>query len=325
MYSFGALMLYTLTGHKPRQLIGERGHNEAVYGLRELSPATCRLLGRCLSFEPAVRCPGPKELRAAIREALSSLGHPHPSPVQDLVADDTGEQPRLTWQLPDDWSEAYGLRVRRWCGAYDQVPPDVEHWEVLLDRTPCDALALTDDTGQHATTTHYAVTVQAPFQDRRLASHPVFTEWRAPPRPVTVLSLLLAVTGRAVQQVFIRPLNAIRRLHQRLNSRKQNRGPRRGAPGHADPPKPVKKSVKKAIKKIGKASEVNRRAAKKSTRTSKVEGASPKSSVAAKRATRAAQESTKVQPKPKQASKKAQPKVKRKTARSKSSKSRLRQ
>jgi hypothetical protein len=316
IYSFGALLLYTLTGHKPRQLIEEQGHNEAVYGLRKLSPGTCRLLGRCLSFDPAFRCPGPKEVRAALREALASVEHPYPPPVQQVTAEDTGKQPGLSWQLPDGWSDAYGLSVRRWCAAADQPPPDVEHWDVLLDRTPCDALALTDDSGPHATTTHYAVIVQVPFQGRRLASHPVFTQWRAPPRPVTALSLLLAVAGRAAQQAFTLLLNAIRRLRAEANRLKQYRGPERGAHGRAKPGNVMKKAAKKTTRKTGKASEVTRRSAevgtKKSTRTSKAEGASPRSRIASKRATRPARASQKTQ---------STAKAKRKTARKTSSQS----
>jgi serine/threonine protein kinase len=307
IYSFGALMLYTLTGHKPRQLIGEQGHNEAVYGLRELSPGTCRLLGRCLCFDPAFRWPGPKEVRVALREALASIEHPYPPPVLQVTAEDTGRQPGLSWQLPNDWSEAYGLRVLRWCDTADQPPPDVEHWEVVLDRTPCDALALTDDTGRYASTTHYAVIVQAPFRDRPLASHPVLTQWRAPQRPGTVLSLLLALTGRAARQVFVLLLGAIRRLRVVIDSLKQYRVPERAARGRVEPANVMKKATQKTPGNTGKASQGIRHSAgvgtKKSTRTSKAKRASPKPRVASKKASR-----------PVPASKNTPPKTKKKTA-----------
>ncbi len=324
IYSFGALMLYTLTGHSPRQLIGEQGHNEAVYGLRELSPGTCRLLGRCLSFDPTFRWPGPKEMRAALKEALASLDLPYPPPFPQLTAEDNGEQLQLSWQLPDDWPEAHGLRVRRWCAANDLPPPDVEHWEVLLDRTPCHDLALTDVTGQCTTTAHYAVMVQASFKDHWLASHPVFTQWRAPPRPGTAMSHLFTTAGRAAQRVFVVLMNVISRLREKTNRLKLDRRPERGANSRSDLAKVMNKSVKQSTSNPDKASEIRERpavtATKKSTRTSKPRGTSAKSSAASKNAAKPVQASKKAQPKLKRTSNKAQSKAKRKTARNTSAK-----
>ena len=317
IYSFGALMLYTLTGHKPRQFIGEQGHNEAVYSLRELSPAICQMLGRCLSFDPAVRCSSPKEVRAALREAFAGLDYPYPPPVQQLTAEDADEQPRLSWQLPDPWSDAYGFKVCRWCSADERPPPDVEHWEVLFDRTPCDAFTLTDGTGQHASTTHYAVSVQAPFQDRSLASYPVFTKWRAPLRPLTVTSRVLAVTGRVTQQLFSLLLKVVRRLRAKANRPGQDHGPGRSARGRADPGKVVKKPVKKTTRRTGKAQKVSKRSTavggKKGAKTPKAERASPEPSAAQKSVTRPGPASKKAQPKVKPAPRKAQPKAKKKS------------
>ncbi len=255
---------------------------------------------------------------------MTSLDHPYPTPLPQLTAEATGEQRELSWQLPDDWPEAYGLRVRRWCAADDLPPPDVEHWEVLFDRTPCDDRALTDDTGQCATTMHYAVSVQAPFKDHWLASHPVFTQWRAPPRPGTVLSRLLTGIGRAAQRVFVLLVNAIRRLREKTISLNLDRRPERGAYSRVDPAKVMNKSVKQSTSNPDKASEIRERSAvtttKNRTRASKRRGTSAKSSVASKKAAKPVQASRKAQPKLKRTSNKAQSKAKRKTARNTSAK-----
>ncbi len=173
IYSFGALLLYMLTGKQARDLLRGDDSYQAVYGLRHCSPETCRLLSRCMATVPEDRFRNFEEIRSVLQEALARLPQPPPLYIEGVTVRRDGNRHLIGWQLPAGWAKDLGVRVGRWSSQTDR-PRDLAFWEVLLDEMPSAAEQFIVDAPSSDATVYYAVMAQAPYDGQRRLSLPTF-------------------------------------------------------------------------------------------------------------------------------------------------------
>lgn len=117
-YSLGALLLFMLTGQKPREYLQSKKNYETIYGLDHLSPQTCELLDHCLALNPDDRFASINQIKKALRTARSALGITSPyqsSTCLSLATESNiscaGRFPRSTGRPSTAWLSDAGRRI----------------------------------------------------------------------------------------------------------------------------------------------------------------------------------------------------------------------
>lgn len=182
IYSFGAMLLYMLTGKQASDFLRGDDSYQAVYGLRHCSYETCRLLSRCMATLPEERFRNFEEIRPVLQEALARLQQPPPPCIEGVTVQRDGDRHLIGWQLPAGWTSDWGVWVGRWSSRTGQ-PHDLAFWDVLLDEMPSAVEQVIDDAPAPDETVHYAVMAQAPYDGQRRLSLPTFATIRTASSP----------------------------------------------------------------------------------------------------------------------------------------------
>jgi hypothetical protein len=179
IYSLGALLLFVLTGLRPREVMEQRDALHALYSLPSLSPDTCRLLARCLSPSRQHRFKTTAELRVAVDQCSALLGQGRAPAVHGLTV--TREEGRhvLSWVLSEDAARADGLEVLRWVATGARAPV-LEQWETLLSAAPPETSQFVDAAVTPGTEVHYAVVTQVIHGAAPSHSAPAFASITVP-------------------------------------------------------------------------------------------------------------------------------------------------
>jgi hypothetical protein len=179
IYSLGALLLFVLTGLRPREVMAQRDALHGLYLIPSLSPDTCRLLARCLSPSRQHRFKTTAELRRAVDQCSALLRQGQAPAVHGLaVAREEGRRV-LSWVLPEDAARADGLQVLRWVSAGAPAPA-LEHWETLLSEAPLRTSHFVDAALTPGTEVHYAVVTQVIHRAGLSYSAPAFASTAVP-------------------------------------------------------------------------------------------------------------------------------------------------